>query len=123
MSDLKPKGTLIKLGQNEYGMRFTLNAIDDIQDMFGVGIAELPDLLNDKKTQIKNILKLITILINEDVDCRNDETGDKTPHVEPRFVGRHISAVNIGDLKDKIFASLLNNMPEGDPDSPNAVSE
>jgi hypothetical protein len=38
MSDLKPKGTKIQLGNQQYGMRFTLNAIDDIQEHFDVPI-------------------------------------------------------------------------------------
>jgi hypothetical protein len=123
MSDLKPASTKIKLGNNEYGMRFTLNTIDDIQEKYDIPISELDKLFKDEKRQIRNLRYLITLLINEDIDCTADETGEKKPHVNERFVGRHITAQNINELTASIYQCFIDGAPKGDDDAPNSQSE
>lgn len=118
MSDLNPKSNKIKLGNNEYGLRFTLNAIDDIQDHFDITIQELADLFADGKKQIANIRYILTLLINEDIDCRNDD-GENIPRVTERFVGRYIDAPNIKNMTASIYGAFTNTLPESDDDSPN----
>ena len=122
MSDLKPKGTKLKLGNNEYGLRFTLNAIDDIQDYFNIPIQNLGDLLKDPKNQIKNLKYLLKILINEDIDCVKDETGEEKNYVDERFVGRHINAQNMHQMMSTIFKAFSDGTPESEEDEedPNA---
>ena len=56
---------------------FTLNAIDDIQDKFDISIENLTELFDNSKTNIKAIRYLLTVLINEGIDYKNDETGEK----------------------------------------------
>lgn len=124
MSDLKPTGVKIKLGNEEYGMRFTLNAIDDIQDHFNIDISELNGLFSDTKHQIRNIRYILTVLINEDIDCVADETGEKRPHVDEKFVGRHIDIANINSVIGRVYATVNSGTPEAsEEDSPNATSE
>lgn len=122
MRDLKPQGTKIKLGNNEYGLRFTLNAIDDIQEHFDVAIANLTNILKDEKSQIRNIRYLLTVLINEDIDCQNDENGGKIEHVNERYVGRHIDTSNISGIIGLIMKSFSDGIPESDDESPNGES-
>ena len=55
MSDLKPKGIKITLNGKEYGLRFTLNAIDDIHYHFNLPISNLGDLFQDDKNKIRNL--------------------------------------------------------------------
>jgi len=114
MSDLKPKGVKIVLNGKEYGLRFTLNAIDDIQDRFNVPISNLGDLFQDDKNKIRNLRYLLTVLINEDIDCRKDETGEEIPHVDERFVGRHINAMNMPVMMNSIMKSFTAGTPEPD---------
>lgn len=124
MSDLKPKGTKIKLGNNEFGLRFTLNAIDDIEDHFDIAIEDIGELFKDKKNRIKNLKFVLSVLINEDVDCVKDETGKELPHVDERYVGRHINVQNAHEMTQKIFESVKAGTPEADDDDvPNAQSE
>lgn len=123
MSDLRPKGTKIKLGKEEYGLRFTLNAIDDIQDHFDMAIEDLNKLFDDSKTRFKNLKYLLTLLINEDIDCVNDETGEEIPHVDERFVGRHIDSNNMKEIMETILRAFTNATPESDEESPNEASE
>lgn len=124
MSDLRPKGTKIKLGKEEYGLRFTLNAIDDIQDNFDISISQLTDLFKDEKKQIKSLRYLLTLLINEDIDCTNDETGESKTHLEERYVGRHIDSKNMQEIMSTILQAFSSSTPETDEDEiPNEASE
>ncbi len=124
MSDLRPKGTKIKLGKEEYGLRFTLNAIDDIQDHFDMAIEDLNKLFDDSKTRFKNLKYLLTLLINEDIDCVKDETGEEIPHVDERYVGRHIDSNNMKEIMGTILRAFTASTPEVDEDeAPNAQSE
>lgn len=124
MSDLRPKGTKIKLGKEEYGLRFTLNAIDDIQDHFDIPISELTNLFKDEKKQIKSLRYLLTLLINEDIDCTNDETGETKPLLDERYVGRHIDSKNMQEVMSTILRAFSSATPETDEDEiPNAQSE
>jgi hypothetical protein len=124
MSNLKSNSTKIVLNGKEYGLRFTLNAVEDIQDLFDISIAELPKLLHDERNAFKNIKGILTILINEDIDCHNDESGEKLPRVDARFVGRQMNVSEIGTLSASIFSSFSSSAPEADEDeAPNAKSE
>ena len=123
MSDLKPNGTKIKLGKNEYGMRFTINAIDDIQDEFDISIEELTKLFQNSKTRFKNLKYLLALLINEDIDCIKDETGEETPHIDERYVGRHIDSTNMTEVMQTILKAFTSGAPETDEEVPNAQSE
>jgi hypothetical protein len=117
MSDMNPKPTPIKLGDKEYGLLFTINAIDDIQDHFDIAILDITELLNDPKKQIKAIRYLLTVLINEGIDWQNDHGGDE-PHVDERYVGRLITAQNINYVVGSILAAFSSGAPESD-ETPN----
>lgn len=123
MSDLKPTGEKITLGGKEYGMRFTLNAIDDIQEHFDVPIAQLADVLMDEKKQIKNIRYLLTLLINEDIDCLNDDADIKTPRIDEKYLGRHMDTTNMHELIGtilKVFSAGMPKPDDEDDENPNA---
>lgn len=122
MSDLKPTGIKIKLGDNEYGLRFTLNAIDDIQEHFDIPIGELSSLFTDSKKRIKNLKYILTLLINEDIDCLNDE-GKSLKHLDERYVGRYIDASNMREFMVSTYKAFSDGAPKSDDDDPNAASE
>jgi hypothetical protein len=124
MSDLNPTNTIIKLNGKEYGMRFTINSIDAIQDHFDIEIINLPEVLKNNKTVFRNIRYVLTVLINEGIDCHNDETGENNPHVDEAFVGRNLDLSNIAGLRKDVYKSLSDGIPktdstEGD-ENPNA---
>ena len=123
MSDLRPTGTKIRLGNKEYGLRFTLNAIDDLQEHFDIPIGKIDELLKDEKKQISTIRYIITLLINEDLDCIADESGIKTQHLDERYVGRHIDMSNASGLVTSIYKSFTAGTPAGDEEDPNLTSE
>jgi hypothetical protein len=119
MSDLKPTGVKIKLGNKEYRLRFTINVIDDCQDHFKVPISEIDSKLKDPQDGIKNIKYLLTQMINEDIDCIADETGEKLPHVDERYVGRYIEIGNVNGLIEKIYSTAKESSPEAEDEDPN----
>ena len=125
MSDLRPTGEKLKLGDKEYGLRFTLNAIDDIQEHFDIEISNLSELFKEPKKQIKNLRYLLTLLINENIDCENDENGENLPHLDERFVGRQIDTTIMRDIIGTVYKAFSSHAPEVDEDSevPNAKSE
>lgn len=120
MSDLRPKPGTISLGGNEYGVLFSINVIDDIQDHFDISIEQLSDVLQDPHKRFKVLKYLLTALINEAID---DEESGK-PHVDIQWVGRKLRPDNMGELVSKSLKALHVSMPETeDDDSPNAQSE
>jgi hypothetical protein len=119
MSDLKPTGAKIKLGDKEYTLLFDINAIDDIQDHLDIPISQLSDLLKDERKAYKVLKYLLTTLINEGID--DAEKGEE--HVTEKFVGRKITPGNMSELKNGILASFIGSTPEPTDDSPNLKSE
>lgn len=119
MSDLKPQSRKIMLGKNQYGMRFTVNTIDDIQEKFDISIQSIQDLFTDERHQMRNLRFLLTLLINEGIDCDNDETGEKRQHVDERYVGRHITLTNMKPIMEAVYATCKESTPEGEDEDPN----
>ena len=124
MSDLKPTGTKIKLGKNEYGLRFDVNAINDIQDHFDIAIANLGNLFKNEREVFRNITYLLTVLINEDIDCKNDDCEIKASHLEERYVSRYVDPNNLEEMISCIYKAFKNSNPKAEDDeSPNMKSE
>ena len=119
MSDLKPKATKIILGGKEYGLLFTLNVIDEIQDIFDLPFTQIAELMEDERKVYKVLRVLFTLLINEAID--DSESGQ--PHVDEKYIGRKLTIAELPQLKNKITGTLLNGMPESDEEIPNAQSE
>lgn len=120
MSDLQPKPHKVKIGGEEFGLLFSLNAIDEIQDHFDISISDLTKLLQDQRTIFKNLRYILTVLINEGID--DEETG--RAHVDEKWVGRKITANNLQSLTKDILIAFSEGSPEGDEeDVPNGTSE
>ena len=119
MSDLRPKPHKITLGGQEFGLLFSLNSIDEIQDHFNISISQLTELMNDERSVFKNLRYLLTVLINEAID---DEESDR-PHVEERWVGRKITTNNFKQLTNDILKAFAEGAPESEEEDPNATSE
>ena len=125
MSDLRPKPQVVKLEDKEYPMQFTLNVIDDIQDHFDIAIEDLEKLFNNKKKVMGNLRYILTLLINEGLDCEADETGERKPHVDERFIGRKIKPDNMNEVISGIYKAFSASKPKSedeDEESPNAQS-
>ena len=115
MSDLNPKSKEIMLNGTKYGMRFTINAIDDIQEHFDIPISELSKIMNDERHSISNLRYILTVLINEDIDIRND-LGEQLQPVTERYVGRHINTDNMSEIIGAIYGCFNDGAPKVDND-------
>ena len=121
MSDLRPKHTKIALDGNEYGLLFSINVIDDIQDHFDISIAQLPELLKDERKVYKVLKYLLASLINEAMD--DNESGQ--PHVDANWIGRKLTPANISTLTSGALTALSAGMTQAadeDDEAPNATS-
>lgn len=120
MSDLRPQPVEIELGGKSYGLLFTLNAIDAIQDRFDIPITDLGDLLRDQRVVFKALKFILTVLINEAID----DMETNAPHVDEQYVGRKITPANLNQLSGAIIKAFSSGAPESeDDDDPNPQSE
>jgi len=120
MSDLRPTPHKIKLGGEEFGLLFSINVIDEIQDHFNISISELTNVLKDQRTIFKNLKYILTLLINEGID--DEESGH--PHVDEKWVGRKITANNLQGLTKDILLAFSEGTPKSEGDEiPNGMSE
>lgn len=117
MSDLRPKSTEITLGGEKFGLLFTLNAIDEIQDHFDKSILELSEIMKDKRKCFINTAYILSVLINEDVDKRNEHLSEKERerlHVDEKYVARRISLVNYKMAASKVLEAFTASAPESE---------
>lgn len=120
MSDLRPNYVKINLGGKDYGMLFSLNAVDEIQDRFDIPISNLKSLFfDDEKKRAKNIKAVLTTLINQAIE--DSESGEK--HVTETFVGRKALAKDVNIYITAIYKAFAEGIPEPEDDDPNPQSE
>lgn len=121
MSDLQPKPTKITLGGKEYGLLFTINVIDAVQDKFDIAISQLADLMRDDRKTFKVLRFLLAEMINEAID----DAGNGEKHVDERAVGRKITPANMGDLSEAVLTAFTSSAPANNDEdiSPNVISE
>lgn len=123
MSDLRPKSQKITLNGKEYGVRCTLGVVDELQDKFDIPISEIGEVLKDERSAIKNIISLMTIMINEDIDIRRDG-GETIDNVNERFVARHLDLTRVREIQDILLSSMMASVSGGgNEESPNGKSE
>lgn len=102
MSALKSGAYPITLNGKEYGLLFSLNALDEVQAKFG-GYDKLSEVFNDKNPNLfKDTRWLLTTLINEGI-LAEDENAQM---LDEKRVGRLIHLGNLKEVQSAIFASF-----------------
>lgn len=102
MSALKSGAYPVNLNGKEYGLLFSLNALDAIQDKFG-GYDKLDKIFNSSnKDWVKDTKWLLTLLINE-AQLAEDENAKLLTEEK---VGRMVHAGNLQDIQNGIFAAF-----------------
>lgn len=102
MSALKSGAYPVTLNGKEYGLLFSLNALDEVQGKFG-GYDKLSEVFNDKNPNLfKDTRWLLTLLINEGL-LAEDENAQM---IDEKRVGRLIHAGNLQQVQSAIFKSF-----------------
>ena len=102
MSALKSGAYPVTLNGKEYGLLFSLNALDEVQGKFG-GYDKLSEVFNDKNPNLfKDTRWLLTLLINEGL-LAEDENAQM---LDEKKVGRLIHAGNLQEVQSAIFKSF-----------------
>ena len=102
MSALKSGAYPVTLDGKEYGLLFSLNALDEVQGKFG-GYDKLSEVFNDKNPNLfKDTRWLLTLLINEGL-LAEDENAQM---LDEKRVGRLIHAGNLQEVQSAIFKSF-----------------
>jgi hypothetical protein len=116
MSDLRPQPTAVTLGGKDYGLFFSMKAVDEIQDHFDRPITDLIDLLSDARNMYKNVTHVLTVLINANID-RLNEDGEKRPYIEEDYIYRHLTTGAFKDTRNAVFLAFSDALPERDGDT------
>lgn len=130
MRELRPKGIEINIDDKPRRLLFTLNAIDELQEEYELPIPEIIAKVFDtdagKLEAYKHLKKIITILLNNDVEIHNEENpGDKWEFVTERYVGNRLTIDNIGIISEAMLIAFTRSFPkkhEDDDDDPNRKS-
>ena len=102
MSALKSGAYPVTINGKEYGLLFSLHALDEVQGKFG-GYDKLSEVFNDKNPNLfKDTRWLLTLLINEGL-LAEDENAQM---IDEKRVGRLIHAGNLQQVQSAIFKSF-----------------
>lgn len=102
MNAMKSGAYPITLNGEEYGLLFSLNALDEMQERFG-GYDKLHEVFNqNNKDWVKDTRWLFTLLINE---ARLTE-NENAEILSEQKVGRLINAGNLREIQQAIFAAF-----------------
>lgn len=115
----------LKYKDKEYELIFDLNVLQEMQDKYGT-MTKCLDEAYGKKTgepSIKAIAFLVTAMINEAIDIKNDEKGTNEPPVTEKMVNRMLSEFmrDSGDLSAVVskIDDLMAKSLQGGEDSKN----
>lgn len=130
MRDLKSNGAYIKIDDKERKLTFTINVIDELQEHYDMAIGKVIEMMfgteeDEARKSYSMIRKVLTVLINEDVEMHNDDNDDKWELVDEKYVGRKVSQENILEVGMAILKAWSASLPpkEDDEDEKNLKAE
>lgn len=131
MRDLKSNGAYINIDGKERKLTFTINVIDELQEHYDMAIGKVIETMfgaeeDESRKSYSMIRKVLTVLINEDVEMHNDDNEDKWELVDEKYVGRRVSQENILEVGMTILKAWSASLPpkeEDDEDEKNLKAE
>ncbi len=102
MGALKSGAYPVTLNGEEYGLLFSLNALDEVQEKFD-GYDKLDKVFNNQNPKLfKDTRWLLTLLINEALLAENENAQ----MLDEKKVGRMIHAGNLQEVQSAIFKAF-----------------
>lgn len=94
-----------------YPLKMTWNVLAEIAERFG----SIGEALEDGGGQMRNMLEVITLLINEAVETHNEENPDDMwVKIDSRYVGRHLGSSDIKRVSDSIIETVISSNPDSE---------
>ena len=97
----------INIKGKEYALRFDLNALEKIQELYG-SITDFGKAIE----KISEAKKVATILINEGISYHNYQHGTNDKLFAENEIGMLLDAKYCGTLSEKIMESFLESIGE-----------
>lgn len=116
MSGLRPKAIAINLGGEEYGLLFSMQAVEEIQEHFDRPVTDLLEILSDPMKMYGSGAYILSVLINANIS-RLNEDGENRPFIDEKYVGRHLTTGVFGTARNMIFKAFADTSPESKGDS------
>ena len=107
MSDINPQASKIKLGENEYGVIFTIKAIDDIQEHFNISISDFSELFINSEDPKANLCYVLALAINE---------ATENQVIDEKIIDELINEENAMSTAKFVFAAFSSSLPESNSD-------
>lgn len=94
-----------------YPLKLTWNVEAEIAEKFG----NVGDALDSGGSYMRNVLEILTMMINEAVDIHNEESPeDMWTHLDVRYIGRHLNHNDAERIADAVMQAIINSRPESE---------
>ncbi len=121
MSELLPRGVPITIGGKERRFVFTLSAVDEVQNEFGMPVSEVIEQLADNNAIIDTAARVALILLNGDIERDRKKNKSDEPIWTETELKDEIDVTMMGMLVRTILKSYGYSIPEMEEDEdPNA---
>ena len=125
MSDMNPIGEKVMFGYKrdkdgrkiplEYNILFSVSAINEIQEYFGIPLRELDSALSGTNPDLfNNLCYMLFVLINKEIKCVNEDTGASTQPVPLEYIIDRLEVNLIQAVVGQIFRAIRNDLPQGE---------
>ena len=123
MSDMNPIGEKVMFGYKrdkdgkkiplEYNILFSVSAINEIQEYFGIPLAELDSALSGTNPDLfNNLCYILFVLINKEIKCVNEDTGASTPPVPLEYITDRLEVNLMKTVTEQIYRAIRNDLPQ-----------
>ena len=121
MSELQPRGVPITIGGKERRFLFTLSAVDEVQNEFGLPVSEVIEKLANNNEIIDTASRIALILLNGDIERDRKKNNSDEPLWTETELKDEIDITMLGMLVRTILKSYGYSIPDLEEDEdPNA---
>lgn len=105
--------TIIEYKGRTYSLVFNMNVMELIQTEFG-SLDKWFDEISGAEANIGALITGMMFMLNEGIDIDNEDTGENTPMLTKKQVGRILTAIGLDKMNEKIQDSITAAIPSAD---------